>query len=55
MSEARKVDPKNDLLPVCANCHRMIHRKKGQLLSIKDLRDIVRQNKMTMAKKMDGF
>lgn len=44
MSEAREVDPKNDLLPVCANCHRMIHRKKGQLLSIKDLRNIVRQN-----------
>lgn len=31
------VDPKNDLRPVCANCHAMIHRKK-EPLSIDELR-----------------
>lgn len=44
MAAAREVDPQTELLPVCANCHRMLHRKKGQLLSINELREMVRQN-----------
>ncbi len=31
------VDPKNDLRPVCANCHAMIHRR-NETLSIEELR-----------------
>lgn len=27
------VDPAKDLLPVCANCHRMLHRKRNSDLS----------------------
>ena len=27
-----------DLVPVCSNCHRMIHRKKGKVLSIEELK-----------------
>ena len=41
---ARKVSPKDDLRPVCPNCHRMIHRKKDAL-SIKELRRIFSQQK----------
>lgn len=29
-----------DLALVCANCHRMLHRRKA-LLSVKDLRDLI--------------
>lgn len=28
------VDPAKDLLPVCANCHRMLHRKKKDNISV---------------------
>ncbi|MBP2146117.1 5-methylcytosine-specific restriction protein A [Methanofollis sp. W23] len=34
------VNPETDLVPVCANCHRMIHRRK-KLLSVEDLRKIM--------------
>lgn len=33
------VNPKTDLVPLCSNCHRMVHRKK--LLSIEELKDII--------------
>lgn len=32
-----KVNPKTDMIVVCANCHRMIHRKKYEPLSIEQL------------------
>jgi len=35
------VDPKDDLVPLCSNCHRMIHRFKDNYLSIEDLNRIV--------------
>lgn len=28
------IDPATDLVPVCSNCHRMIHRRKDDVLSI---------------------
>ena len=30
-----------DLVCLCANCHRMIHRKKNQVFSIEELRDAI--------------
>jgi 5-methylcytosine-specific restriction protein A len=30
-----------DLIPLCANCHRMVHRQRGKPLSIQDLREIL--------------
>lgn len=36
-----KVDPYNDLVPLCANCHRMIHRNKESVLSIEELKKII--------------
>lgn len=41
IKKAYKVDPINDLLPVCPNCHAMIHRREP-MLSIDDLRAIIR-------------
>jgi hypothetical protein len=31
------VDPGKDLLPVCANCHRMLHRKKADNVTVDEL------------------
>lgn len=33
-----KVNPETDLVPLCANCHRMVHRKKQQPLKIEELK-----------------
>lgn len=35
------VDPKEDLAPVCSNCHRMIHRRKESILNIEELRKLL--------------
>ena len=42
-------DPAIDLAVVCANCHRMIHRKKGVVLTIDELKA-----KIEEAKRMYG-
>ncbi|MFH5882569.1 HNH endonuclease [Liberiplasma polymorphum] len=39
------VDPKYDLVPLCSNCHRMIHRIKDDSISVEDLDRIVRGRK----------
>lgn len=38
-SEVRVTNPLYDLAVVCANCHRMIHRRPGITLSISELRE----------------
>lgn len=37
LDEAINVNPETDMIVVCANCHRMIHRKKYNPLSIEDI------------------
>lgn len=39
------VDPELDLLCLCSNCHRMIHRKRGAILEIEELRKIIAEEK----------
>jgi 5-methylcytosine-specific restriction enzyme A len=39
------IDPKEDLVPVCSNCHRMIHRRKDNVLTVNELRLLVTQPK----------
>lgn len=39
------VNPRTDLMPVCPNCHYMIHRDKGHILSIEELKHILKENK----------
>lgn len=44
ISEIKKeyiIDPKKDLIPVCPNCHAMLHRKK-EVLSIDALKKIIK-------------
>lgn len=38
VGEEHEVNPKTDLAPVCANCHRMIHRRRGTTLTLDELR-----------------
>lgn len=39
--EEVKVNPKTDLIPLCPNCHRMIHHKKNRILTIDELKKIL--------------
>ena len=40
------VDYENDLIPVCPNCHAMLHRKcNGQEVSVEQLKKIVEEHK----------
>jgi predicted HNH restriction endonuclease len=38
------INPEIDLIPVCSNCHRMIHRKKNDVLTIEELKYILNSN-----------
>ncbi|WP_255294085.1 HNH endonuclease [Bacillus toyonensis] len=38
------IDPRGDLVPVCSNCHRMIHRRKDDVLTVNELKTLM--NKM---------
>lgn len=41
-----KIDYKNDLVPVCPNCHAMLHRGVGgKVLSVKELKDMIGKRK----------
>lgn len=42
--KSKRVDPKTDLIPVCANCHSIIHRKKDRTLSIEELKTMIAIN-----------
>ena len=37
-TETRSTDPANDLTVLCANCHRMVHRRRGMVLTTEELR-----------------
>jgi len=43
LTEEVIIDPKTDLICVCSNCHRMIHKRKNKILSIDELRNIIKQ------------
>lgn len=40
------VNPATDMIVVCANCHRMIHREKNNILQLEDLKKIISENRI---------
>jgi 5-methylcytosine-specific restriction protein A len=40
-----QIDPRTDLVPVCSNCHRMIHRRHDNVLTIEDMKSIINGKK----------
>lgn len=42
LGKETKVDPKTDMTVLCSNCHRMIHRRKDNVLTPKELRSLLR-------------
>lgn len=43
LTEEAVINPETDLMPVCSNCHRMIHRKKGYVYSVEEMRKMVEE------------
>lgn len=43
-----KVNPETDLLPICPNCHTMLHVKMadGKFISVEELRALVKANRI---------
>lgn len=37
------VDPETDLVPLCANCHAVVHRRKNKALSIDELMAMLKE------------
>lgn len=36
-----KISSKNDMIVLCSNCHRMVHRRKDNVLTVEELRKII--------------
>ncbi|MDR6123514.1 5-methylcytosine-specific restriction endonuclease McrA/predicted RNA-binding protein with PUA-like domain [Bacillus sp. SLBN-46] len=45
LEEATEIDPRTDLVPVCSNCHRMLHRDREHVLSVEELKDIIKNRR----------
>lgn len=45
LEEAVEINPKTDLVPLCANCHRMVHRRKDNVLNIEELKKLIIRKK----------
>ena len=41
LGESTEVNPQTDMVLVCPNCHRMIHRKKDEILTINQLKKLL--------------
>ena len=39
LGKETKIDPKTDMTVLCSNCHRMIHRRKDNVLTPEELRN----------------
>nr|WP_277399938.1 HNH endonuclease [Pseudoxanthomonas sp. LH2527] len=48
--ESHVVDPTKDLVPVCPNCHAMLHIRDGEPLSVESLRDILAAGSNNLSK-----
>lgn len=41
----REVNPETDMICLCSNCHRMIHRKRDQVITVEELIRMIRTDK----------
>lgn len=41
---SKMIDPETDLVPLCANCHSIVHRRKDRTLSVAELKSLIAYN-----------
>jgi hypothetical protein len=54
LKKATNVDPKSDMAVVCANCHRMIHRKRDHVLSLRELKKLLNPAFAQLLQRLEG-
>jgi 5-methylcytosine-specific restriction protein A len=42
-AEGAVLNPATDLVPLCSNCHSMVHRRRGEIMPVTELQEIMRQ------------
>lgn len=50
MEGAYHLNPITDLVPLCSNCHSMVHKKRGQVMDVDDLKE--KYNKMLLKRQL---
>jgi predicted RNA-binding protein with PUA-like domain/5-methylcytosine-specific restriction endonuclease McrA len=45
LKAATEIDPRTDLVPVCSNCHRMLHRDREHVISVEELKNIIKNRR----------
>ena len=43
LSEEKIINPQTDLVPLCSNCHRIIHRRQDHVLSVSQVKKLLRK------------
>lgn len=43
LEEETVINPETDLVCLCANCHRMLHRKRNEILSVEELKQLYKK------------
>jgi HNH endonuclease/EVE domain len=41
IKQAIEINPETDLVPLCSNCHSMVHRKKDDVLSVEQVKNLL--------------
>lgn len=41
IKQAVQINPETDLVPLCSNCHRMVHRKKEEILTVEQVKKLL--------------
>ena len=44
LEEEMEINPEEDLVCLCSNCHRMIHRKRDKVLTVEELKGIMEEH-----------
>ena len=47
----KAIDPETNLVPLCANCHSIIHRKRTHTLTIKELKKLIKNTSNRLGKR----
>ena len=44
LEEKMEINPEEDLVCLCSNCHRMIHRRRDKILTVEELKEIMEEH-----------
>lgn len=45
LEQEEEINPETDLVCLCANCHRMIHKKRGSIMTVDELKGVIQRHR----------